>query len=158
VQLLSSAARNGEDVVNAAVHRLRAATTSEQERARIMAEARANVANKQNPTAAVASHRMIDPVQAWKRDGEARLARERAAKRERVADRMVKVEELQKKRELQSANEGGWDAWLRAHLDNERAFWRGVIGEVIAEERRRVESELETKVRGWKLRSANCAL
>ena len=72
----------------AAVHRLHAADSaiSAEERARILAEAKANIANKQNPTAPVAPHRMEDAVQKWRREGIEAAEREAAERARRKSE------------------------------------------------------------------------
>lgn len=105
--------------MTAAVHRSRANIVSEQERERVMAEARANVADKTlRRDGAKFAHHAEDPVRKWKRE-QTELENSRAEAR-RAAIRTERTE-----RRAQASDVSAWTTYIASEIAARASPWCG---------------------------------
>jgi hypothetical protein len=130
--------------MTASVHRLKSEQPhTESDRERILREAHENLAKRREEQREQELNYIEDPVQKWRREHEERDAR---WAEERRAEKRVERQQARPRQAAAVNQSDGWNAWLDARIEQERAFQRDVIAHVLANERAETDKDLKAAV------------
>jgi hypothetical protein len=127
-----------------------AMTFSDEERARILAEARRNVAelHQDDRTARIARQVQAevfeDPVAKWRREADELSARRAAFEAER--HRREREQREAAMTQTKAESDAAWEAWLAARLEQDWEYRRDILAAVVAEERKNYRAEIRRQI------------